>query len=120
VNRGRAGMIAQNIQRGDEAARTLTSTGTAMRTAGTGQVASIAANQGGQVAGQNSGAANVQQNAATTTGDAAANAQTATGAVQAGSLGDMASFFANAVKDSDRESRYRKYKDYQGAGGGGY
>ena len=94
-NRGRAGMVATNTGRADAAANTLASRGAGAATG----AANLAANLGTQVANVN-----------TTGADAGANAITATADSNNAALQNIGSFFANAVKDADRESRYRGFK----------
>jgi hypothetical protein len=100
VNRGRAGMIADNTRRADEASRSLGSAGVNATT----NQASIATGQGPQVAQQN-----------TLAGDARANAMTGTAESNATTLGNIASFFANQQKDAERDSRYKTFKGGVGA-----
>ena len=94
VNRGRAGMIDTNTKRADEASRTLGSAGVGATT----NMASIAAGQGPQIAGQQ-----------TMAGDARAGAALGTAESNASTLGTIASFFANQQKDAERDSRYKKF-----------
>lgn len=94
-NRAKAGMIAANTQRADTMAGRVAATGTGAVT----NQANIQSGQGGQVAQQN-----------TYAGDAAGNAATATGTSDAATLGSIGSFFANAMKDGERESRYGTFK----------
>lgn len=95
ANRGRAATIAENQRRSDTAAGTLAGTGGQANV----NLANLSARGGGQIADINTGAATDQ-----------ANALTSTGAMNAKTLGDITSYFANAVKDADRESRYGKAK----------
>ena len=88
ANRARAGMIAGNQQRSDTAAQTLGGYG---------------ANATNAMVGQNTATNNVAIDAAT--GTAGSNAQT---------MGNIASFFANAVKDRERESRYADWRNKLG------
>lgn len=94
-NRGRAGMIDANIARADQAARTLNAQGA---NAGASS-ANLSTQLGPAIAGQNTLATDTAGNAVT--GTAASNAQT---------MGDIASFFANAVKEGTRDSRYRDFR----------
>ncbi|MDP2620590.1 MAG: hypothetical protein Q8P46_10515 [Hyphomicrobiales bacterium] len=94
-NRGRAGMVAANTGRADAAANTLASRGAGAATG----AANLASNLGTQVANVN-----------TTGADAGANAITTTADSNNAALQNIGSFFANAVKDADRESRYRGFK----------
>lgn len=94
-NRGRAGMVATNTARTDNAASTLAARGGAAATG----AANLASNTGTQMVGVN--------NAGT---DAAGNAITATADSNNASLQNIGSFFANAMKDADRSSRYENYK----------
>lgn len=94
-NRGRAGMIASNQARTDNAATTLASRGAGAATG----AANLAANSGTQMVGVNN-----------TGTDAAGNAITATADSNNASLQNIGSFFANAIKDADRESRYGRAK----------
>ena len=94
-NRGRAGMIDTNTRRADAAGGDLARMGTAATT----NMASLSSGQGRDIATINTNAATDQANAIT--GTAESNAKT---------LGDITSYFANAVKDADRESRYGKAK----------
>lgn len=95
VNRGRAGMIEQNMGRSDRAATTMAGTGSAANT----NLANLSTRGGAQIADINTGAATDQ-----------ANALTSTGAMNAKTLGDITAYFANSVKEADRESRYGKTK----------
>ena len=94
-NRGRAGMIDANTRRADAAGGDLARMGSQATT----NMASLSSGQGRDIATINTGAATDQANAITST--AASNAKT---------LGDITSYFANAVKEGDRESRYGKTK----------
>lgn len=94
-NRGRAGMIDANTRRADTAGSELARMGTGATT----NMASLSSGQGRDIATINTGAATDQANAVTNT--AASNAKT---------LGDITSYFANATKDADRESRYGRAK----------
>ena len=94
-NRGRAGMIDANTRRADAAGGDLARIGAGATT----NMASLSSGQGRDIATINTGAATDQANAITST--AASNAKT---------LGDITSYFANAVKEGDRESRYGKTK----------
>ena len=94
-NRGRAGMIAGNQARTDAAANTLAARGAGAATG----AANLASNTGTQMVGVN--------NAGT---DAAGNAITATADSNNAALQNIGSFFANAMKDADRESRYGRAK----------
>lgn len=94
-NRGRAGMIATNQARTDNAANTLAARGAGAATG----AANLASNTGTQMVGVN--------NAGT---DAAGNAVTATADSNNAALQNIGSFFANAMKDADRSSRYDNYK----------
>jgi hypothetical protein len=96
LNRARAGMIDTNQRRADSAAGTLGTAGVNATT----NAASIASGQGPQVASQNLQA-----------GQAAGNAITGTAASGADTMGNIASYFANAMKDRERESRYQRYKE---------
>ena len=102
ANRTRGGLIAQNQQRSDAAAQSLGNQGAAATTG----MANITAGVGPAVASQNTWAAENMGNAAIGTG--ASNAQT---------LGNIASFFANAQKDQERESRYKDLRSSLGSGG---
>ena len=95
LNRGRAGMIAENQGRADVAARGLASTGAAATT----NQASITAGQGPQIATQNTMAGDVAGNAATQGGENTANV-----------ISQIGSFFANALKDQQRESKYGDFR----------
>jgi len=83
-NRGRAGMIDTNTRRADTSAISQ---------------GNIATNT-----------ANAVSREATTGAEAGANAITNTAASNAKTLGDITSYFANSLKDSDRESRYGRAK----------
>lgn len=98
-NRGRAGMIAQNLARTDNAANTLAARGAGASTG----AANLASNTGTQMAQVNQ-----------TGSDAQANAITATADYNNASLQNIGSFFANAMKDADRESRYGRAKTSKG------
>ncbi len=95
ANRGRAATIAENQRRSDTAAGTLAGTGGAA----SGNLANLSARGGAQVADINTGAATDQ-----------ANALTSTAQSNNAALANITSYFANAVKDADRESRYGKTK----------
>lgn len=94
LNRGRAGYISSNIARGAQAAQQLAGYGANAAT----NKATIDSNTG-RVVGD------ITQKAA----DTAANAQTATGATTADTMGAIASFFANAQDRAGRESRYKNF-----------
>lgn len=94
-NRAKAGMIAENTGRADTMSGRVAATG---NNAVTNQ-ANIQAGQGAQVAQQT-----------TMAGDAAGNAATGTGQAYGDTFGAIGSFFANAVKDQDRNSRYGAWK----------
>jgi hypothetical protein len=93
-NNARLPLIQSNVARSDQAAGTLNSEGVNA----TNQQANLQAGTGTRV-GQ------IQQQAA----DTGANATVATGKVQAGTLGDIGSFFAKAQNDANRPSRYGKF-----------
>jgi hypothetical protein len=95
LNRARAGMIAENQARQDRAAQALAGTGTGALS----NIASFVAGQGPQIARENTAAA-----------EAMANALTGTAASNATTMGQIASFFANAMRDNERASRYRGLK----------
>jgi hypothetical protein len=95
MNRGRAGMIDQNMRRSDAAAGSLNSSGTSA----TNNIASIQAGAGRQVAGFNDDAGTNQANALTATADSNNSA-----------IASIASYFANASKDNEREGRYGRAK----------
>lgn len=95
LNRGRAGMIDANTRRVDSAANSLHGAGNQAQIG----IANIQAGTGRQVAGFNDAAANDQANLITGTADSG-------NAVMA----NVASYFANADKDSEKESRYGKVK----------
>lgn len=94
-NRGKAGMIATNVARTDNAANTLAARGAGAATG----AANLASNTGTQMVGVNN-----------TGTDAAGNAITATADSNNAALQNIGSFFANAVKDADRSSRYKEFK----------
>ncbi len=83
-NRGRAGFIDSNIRRADTSAV---------------EQGKIAGGLARSITGENTQAAQATGNAIT--GTATSNART---------LGDIGSYFANAVKDSNRDNRYRDFK----------
>lgn len=94
-NRGRAEMIDTNVKRSDAAA-----TGLAQRGAGaTTAAANMTAGLGPQAVGVNNTGTDAQGNAITATADSNNVA-----------LNNIGSFFANAVKDADRSSRYQTFK----------
>ena len=101
-NRGKAGMITTNQARTDNAASTLAARGAGAATG----AANLASNTGTQIAGQGTQLVGVN-NAGT---DAAGNAVTATADSNNAALQNIGSFFANAMKDADRNSRYENYK----------
>jgi hypothetical protein len=84
-------MIAQNQGRVDTAANTLAARGAGASTG----AANLASNTGTQMAQINTTGAEDQANAITKTAD-----------YNNASLQNIGSFFANAMKDADRESRY--------------
>uniref|UniRef100_A0A6M3IS15 Uncharacterized protein n=1 Tax=viral metagenome TaxID=1070528 RepID=A0A6M3IS15_9ZZZZ len=94
-NRGKAGMIDANTRRSDTAASTLAARGAGASTG----AANLSANAGSQITGVN-----------TLGADAGANALTSTAASNAQTLGDLGSYFAQAMKDADRGSRYNDFK----------
>ena len=95
ANRGRAGMITENQRRTDAAAASLGQSGGAATTG----MANIAARQGGQIADINTPAATDQANALTRTAES-----------NNAALANIMSYFSNASKESDRESRYGRAK----------
>ena len=98
TNRGKAGMIAANTARADAGANTLTSTGGTMQTGAVNTLANLESGQGKDIA-------NVETGNATNQG----NAAVATGNVNSSTIGDIGSFFADAIK-GDRNSRYNEYR----------
>lgn len=91
VGRQEAGDVAQNTARGDTAA---------------GQVATIGANQGNIALSGTRNITGINDNIATNQG----NAITGTARADADAYGQIANYFANSTKDSDKQSRYQDYK----------
>lgn len=91
ANRGRAAMGAQNQARADTAANTLNTTGAQ----GANNLANLA-----------TGNASGTVSALGTAGDVAANAATANASNTASTLGQLGGFFADYLKNQERNSRF--------------
>lgn len=92
TGRMRANAVKENTDRVDAAGRT---------------VANIANQQGNLMMNQTNALTQNNNNVANAVG----NSGMSTAAADADTYGQIANMFANVVKDQDRESRYREYKD---------